>query len=383
MTVCIVDTNTQSVYVAHLGDSRAIVFQSSSSSSCIAAREGRMLRKDSSLISTSGQQQMPEDLSSDAVLVHVTEDHNPSQPRELQRIASVLLHSSQHDPFERISMLNGRVLVGDCSSLNVSRTLGDHDFKRVKGLSQSHQPVCAVVDFFHMKFPPRQSSTSRAFGTLDNRLWIFIASDGIWNGGITAIQRPSSLRPSHRSTCQSSRSLEDKKQLTSSVSPEPTAASAPHRNMSASDESHVCMPHSPAFDLETNGPSTRNDNPTEQVHVFHPFPLQQSKSFSLPVQPACPILRTLSLNHLQGDSCNRDPFDDAGWDWLVGKTRNEQVMHWLVRSTLVCERYSHAVNALFDNIIAQRAVHAGKSNDNMAAILITIDSCDADTLVRY
>ena len=93
--------------------------------------------------------------------------------------------------------------------------------------------------------------------------------------------------------------------------------------------------------------------------------------------PAATLRRVASLSELSvpggwhhngGETCHM-----SSWEWLQGKDRNEQVMHWLVRDTLPLLRFSDSLCALFDNIIAQRPAQLGKSNDNMAALLISIE----------
>lgn len=141
-TVVLVDTRRHRLWVAHVGDSRAIVFRPRS-------RE----------------------------MLHITHDHAPDDPLENRRISAVAMRADT--PYSAITMRGNRVFVGGCSSLNVCRGFGDHDFKRTHGLHQSEQAVCCVPEVYEHRLDQE-----------DGDLSVVIASDGIWGAIFTGQGRP-------------------------------------------------------------------------------------------------------------------------------------------------------------------------------------------------
>ena len=133
-SVLIVDSKKAKAFVCHLGDSRVAVF------------------------------------NPPGTVLHVTTDHNPIDEGEKNRIEKLSLKG---DRWSRIELRDSRVFVGGCSSLNVTRCFGDHDFKRVKGIHQREQAVIAIPEIFEIDL------------LLEDDICFMLASDGIWGAKLT------------------------------------------------------------------------------------------------------------------------------------------------------------------------------------------------------
>jgi len=210
-SLCIVDLANQHVVLAHIGDSRAVVFHSAnlaqqqqlqsaqqSSPQSAAAPEstaaGRLSKKKSSIRAHSpsnsaaaassifaaaastarstspaafpGQGQLVP--SSAFQLLYASRDHHPDDPVERARMR---LHdyectflNSQPPANSRICHLLQRI------SLNVVRGFGDAWFKLDEGVDQRGQMVCAVPDVWAARFPlaaPAGSQNARTLLTED------------------------------------------------------------------------------------------------------------------------------------------------------------------------------------------------------------------------
>lgn len=144
VAAALLDARHGRLYICHCGDSRVLVF-----------RHGK---------------------TSEEEALYVSRDHNPQDEAEAKRIASVF--SANANIHTAITVRNNRVFVGGCSSLNVCRGFGDHDFKRVHGVHQRDQPVNAVPDVFEIILKP------------GDRVNVVLASDGVWNSTLTRDDAP-------------------------------------------------------------------------------------------------------------------------------------------------------------------------------------------------
>lgn len=128
-SVLVLDARRKRIFLAHVGDSRALVF--------------------------TGQQK----------ILHSTADHNPDQPIERARL-------EKHG----MNLTQDRVVVGTVG-LNLSRSFGDFNFKGTPG------SFTADPDIYELDLKPLLSHASQRSGGVPP-VCVFLASDGVWNGAL-------------------------------------------------------------------------------------------------------------------------------------------------------------------------------------------------------
>jgi protein phosphatase 2C family protein 2/3 len=102
--VCIINLAVSKLFMAHMGDSRALIFHPGSER-----------------------------------LLYQTTDHTPTEPAEIHRITCIA----------KTQITQGRVWsVSGKHSINVTRGLGDRLFKKSSVHLPREQPVCSVCDYF-------------------------------------------------------------------------------------------------------------------------------------------------------------------------------------------------------------------------------------------
>jgi serine/threonine protein phosphatase PrpC len=144
-TVVIVNCKSKQVHVAHLGDSRVLVFQNQN-------------------------------------LLYASRDHNPENETETKRLKHAMFinedctdtEDEDSDKMNGFSLIRDRIYASSADvSLNVCRGFGDFIFKQFdekSGLDCATSAVISQPECFQCSFSQDESSLS-----------IYLASDGIWN----------------------------------------------------------------------------------------------------------------------------------------------------------------------------------------------------------
>jgi len=118
-----------------------------------------LVRSDVILVANAGDSRAV--LSRSGLAISLSEDHKPNLPQEKQRIQRAGGHIERHQIGDNVQYrVNG--------NLNLSRSIGDLEYKRAEHLPADEQMICATPD---VRATPREPEDD----------FLLLACDGIWD----------------------------------------------------------------------------------------------------------------------------------------------------------------------------------------------------------
>lgn len=148
-SIVIIDCSKQKIHIAHIGDSRILVFDNNDNNN---------------------------------TLLYSSRDHNPNDEIEHKRLSEAITRNDELKSTFKFRLVKDRIVVENPQcNLNVCRGFGDWLFKQYDqfGMDTFSSAVISEPDYFELDFNLQQQPLN-----------IYLASDGIWNSSFPGSTKP-------------------------------------------------------------------------------------------------------------------------------------------------------------------------------------------------